>query len=215
MGEWSGGTITTEFYGISGISPLAESRAMDASLRDERFAGADDARRLQQNFSCYDIYLTDDTDIVVIARPPIAAVFPIGPVTKWPMGRGWSNERNVADTRVALGAASSRLEALSPLVATVRPIFGFRAGADLGARRQISAGGQRRDSRISNDSSFDIASALSGLRMPFASDARSLANVPRLQMRARGARLRLFPSDSAAADTGYAAVAKRHRSFER
>jgi hypothetical protein len=50
--------------------------------------------------------------------------------------------------------------------------------------------------------------------MPLASDAEVLANVPRLDMRVRSARLRLFPSETTAADTGYAAIAQRHRSFD-
>jgi hypothetical protein len=50
--------------------------------------------------------------------------------------------------------------------------------------------------------------------MPLAEDAEVLANVPRLELRARSARLRLHPGDSSDADSAYAAVRQRRRSFD-
>src|SRR5258706_7186647 len=58
-------------------------------------------------------------------------------------GRGWSKERDVADTRVARGAASSRLEGTFAIGCHRAAKFGFRAGAGPGRREgEISAGGR-------------------------------------------------------------------------
>src|SRR5207253_3997281 len=45
-------------------------------------------------------------------------------------------------------------------------------------------------------------------------DTADLANVPRLQIRARSARLRLFPGDTSGADSAYRPIAQRRRSFD-
>src|SRR5439155_3590016 len=64
-----------------------------------------------------------------------------------------------------------------------------------------------------NVSSFDIAAALSGRRLPLATDAEVLANVPRLDLRARSARIRrLLPGDTA--DTAYTALEQRRRAID-
>jgi len=169
---------------------------------------------LQQNFPAYDIYLTDDTDIVVIATTAQSVRSPDWAVTEWPMVA--DGLRSVTSLTPASLAALHLVDskALSPLVATVRPNSDFAPALDLGGEKARYLLADATGFENLNDSSFDIASALSGRRMPFASDAEVLANVPRLQMRARSARLRLFPSETTATDTGYAAVAKRHRSFE-
>ena len=112
----------------------------------------------------------------------------------------------------ALHLADSR--ALSPLVATVRPNSDFAPALDLGAEKARYLLTEAVGIENLNASSFDIAAALSGRRIPLASDAEVLANVPRLQMRARSARLRLFPSDTAAADSSYAPIRQRRRSFD-
>ena len=169
---------------------------------------------LQENFSAYDVYLTDDTDIVVIATTAAVVPAPDWRVTEWPMVA--EELRSVTsltpESFAALHLADSK--ALSPLVATVRPNSDFAPALDLGGEKARYLLTDATGFENLNDSSFDIASALSGRRMPLASDAEVLANVARLEIRARSARLRLFPSDTAAADTGYAPVAKRHRSFE-
>src|SRR5947208_2891467 len=135
-------------------------------------------------------------------------------VAEWPMvAQGLRSVTSLTPASLAaLHLADSK--ALSPLVATVRPNSDFAPALDLGGEKARYLLTDATGFENLNDSSFDIASALSGRRMPFASDAEVLANVARLQMRARSARLRLFPSGTTAADTGYAAVAKRHRSFE-
>jgi hypothetical protein len=75
-----------------------------------------------------------------------------------------------------------------------------------------------------NTSSFDIAAALSGRRMPLATDTAVLANVPRLQMRGRSARLReegsgkgeggSGTSEKSSADSAYRAMSQRRRAFD-
>jgi len=112
----------------------------------------------------------------------------------------------------ALHLADSR--ALSPLVATVRPNSDFAPALDLGAEKARYLLTEAAGFENLNASSFDIAAALSGRRIPLASDAEVLANVPRLQMRARSARLRLFPSDTAAADSSYAPIRQHRHSFD-
>ena len=120
--------------------------------------------------------------------------------------------RRATESLAALHLADSKT--LSPLVATVRPNSDFAPALDLGAEKSRYLLTEATGFEKLNDSSFDIAAALSGGRMPLASDAEVLANVQRLQMRARSARLRHFPSDTTAADTSYAAIDKRRRSFD-
>ncbi|PYO04959.1 MAG: spermidine synthase, partial [Gemmatimonadetes bacterium] len=76
---------------------------------------------LQENFSAYDVYLTDDTDIVVIATTAAVVPAPDWRVTEWPMVA--EELRSVTsltpESFAALHLADSK--ALSPLVATVRP----------------------------------------------------------------------------------------------
>src|SRR5438876_6907685 len=168
---------------------------------------------LQENFPAYDVYLTDDTDIVVIATTALSVPSPDWRVTEWPMVAG--DLRSVTSltpgSLAALHLADSKT--LSPLVATVRPNSDFAPALDLGGEKARYLLTEATGFEKLNDSSFDIAAALSGGRMPLASDAEVLANVQRLQMRARSARLRHFPSDTTVADTSYAAIDKRRRSF--
>ena len=169
---------------------------------------------LQQNFSAYDIYLTDDSDIVVIATTAPSVRSPDWAVTEGPM-IAEELSRVASLTPESLGAlhlADSR--ALSPLVATVRPNSDFAPALDLGAEKARYLLTEAAGFENLNASSFDIAAALSGRRIPLASDAEVLANVPRLQMRARSARLRLFPSDTAAADSSYAPIRQHRHSFD-
>src|SRR5439155_7338702 len=153
---------------------------------------------VQQNFSAYDIYLTDDTDIVVIATTAPAVPSPDWGVTEWPMvAEGLRSVTSLTPgSLAALHLADSKT--LSPLVATVRPNSDFAPALDLGAEKARYLLTHATGFEKLNDSSFDIAAALSGRRMPLASDAEVLANVARLQLRARSARLRLFPSGTTA-----------------
>src|SRR5256714_3652290 len=169
---------------------------------------------LQQNFSAYDIYLTDDSDIVVIATTAPLVRSPDWAVTEWPMiAHELSSVTSLTPESLgALHLADSR--ALSQLVASVRPNSDFAPALDLGAEKARYLLTEAAGFENLNASSFDIAAALSGRRIALASDAEVLANVPRLQMRARSARLRLFPSDTAAADSSYAPIRQRRRSFD-
>jgi len=103
---------------------------------------------------------------------------------------------------------------LSPLVATVRPNSDFAPVLDLNGERARYLLTDAKGFENLNGSSFDIAGALSGRRMPLATDAEVLANVPPLKMRARSARMRLFPTDTTPADSAYRAMALRRRSFD-
>ncbi len=169
---------------------------------------------VQENFSAYDIYLTDDTDIVVIATTAPSVPSPDWRVAEWPMVA--EDLRSVTSLRpgslAALHLADSRT--LSPLVATVRPNSDFAPALDLGAEKTRYLLTDATGFEKLNASSFDITAALSGRSMPLASDGEVLANVPRLEMRARSARLRLLPSDTTAADTSYTAIERRRRSFD-
>ena len=169
---------------------------------------------VQQNFAAYDIYLTDDSDIVVIATTAAAVPAPDWRVTQWPMLA--EDLRNVsALTPASLDAlhlADSRV--LAPLVATVRANSDFAPVLDLSAERARYLLTEATGFENLNVSSFDIASALSGRRMSLVLDTADLANVPRLQIRARSARLRLFPGDTSGADSAYRPIAQRRRSFD-
>jgi hypothetical protein len=169
---------------------------------------------VQQNFAAYDVYLTDDTDIVVIATTADSVGAPDWRVTEWPMlAEGLSSVTSLTpESLAALHLADSKT--LSPLVATVRPNSDFAPVLDLGAEKARYLLTDATGFEKLNTSSFDIAAALSGRRIPLASDAQVLANIPRLQMRARSARLRLFAADTTATDADYAAIEKRRRTFD-
>jgi hypothetical protein len=112
----------------------------------------------------------------------------------------------------ALHLADSKV--LWPLVASVRANSDFAPALDLGAEkaRYLLTDATGLEGLVA--SSFDIVAALSGRRMPLADDAEVLADVPRLQLRARSARLRLHPGDSSDADSAYAPALQRRRSFD-
>jgi len=169
---------------------------------------------LQQNFPAYDVYLSDDTDIVVIATTGAVVPAPDWSVREWPMMA--EDLRSVTSltpaSLAALHLADSK--ALSPLVATVRPNSDFAPVMDLNGEKARYLLTDAVGFESLNDSSFDIASAMSDRRMALATDEEVLANVPRLKMRAWSARLRLFPADTSSADSAYLPIAKRRRSFD-
>jgi len=169
---------------------------------------------LQQNFLAYDIYLTDDSDIVVIATNGAAVPAPDWGVIDWPMIA--EDLRNVSamtpGSLTALHLADSR--ALSPLVGTVRPNSDFAPVLDLSAEKARYLLTDADGFENLNASAFDIPAALSGRRLPLATDDEVLANVPRLKMRGRSARLRLSPSDTSGADSTYREVERRRRAFD-
>jgi hypothetical protein len=135
-------------------------------------------------------------------------------VTEWPMMA--EDLRSVTSltpaSLAALHLADSK--ALSPLVATVRPSSDFAPVLDLNGEKARYLLTDATGFESLNDSSFDIASAMSDHRMALATDEEVLANVPRLKMRAWSARLRLFPGDTSSADSAYLPIAKRRRSFD-
>src|SRR2546423_1689105 len=169
---------------------------------------------VQQNFAAYDIYLTDDTDIVVIAINGSAVPAPDWRVVEWPASSfGLAGATSLTPASLnALHLADSR--ALSPLVATVRANSDFAPILDLRAEKSRYLLTDAVGIEKLNTSSFDIAAALSGRRIPLTSDPQTLANVPRLQLRARSARLRGFSVDTGMVDSVYPDVAQRRRSFE-
>jgi hypothetical protein len=169
---------------------------------------------VQQNFPAYDVYLTDDTDIVVIATTGAAVPTPDWRVTEWPMVA--KDLRSVSSlTPVSLAALHlADSKALSPLVATVRPNSDFAPVLDLNGEKARYLLTDATGFESLNDSSFDIVAAMSDRRMPLASDTEVLANVPRLKTRARSARLRLFPTDTSSADSAYRPMTQRRRAFD-
>jgi hypothetical protein len=169
---------------------------------------------VQQNFSAYDIYLTDDTDIVIVATNAASVPAPEWGVTKWPtLAEDLDSVTSVTpESLTALHLADSKT--LWPLVASVRANSDFAPVLDLGAEKARYLLTDATGVQGLNATSFDIVAALSGRRMPLSDDAEVLASVPRLQLRARSARLRLHPGESTDADTAYAAVQKRRRSFD-
>ena len=210
------GLFTTEFYGRirrylapNGVfAQWMHLYEMNDSLVLSMLAA------LQQNFPAYDVYLTDDTDIVVIATTAAAVPAPDWRVREWPMVA--EDLRSVSSLTPAsldaLHLADSRV--LSPLVATVRPNSDFAPVLDLNGEKARYLLTDAKGFQNLNGSSFDIAAALSGRTMPLTTDAEVLANVPRLKMRGRSARLRLFPTDTSSADSAYRAIAQRRRSFD-
>jgi predicted membrane-bound spermidine synthase len=169
---------------------------------------------VQQNFAAYDIYLTDDSDIVVIATTASAVPTPDWRVTEWPM-MAQDLKQVSALTPVSLSSlhlADSRT--LAPLVTRVRPNSDFAPVLDLNGERARYLLTDASGFENLNASPFDITAALSGRGMPLASDPDALANVPRLQMRARSARLRLFARDTSSDDSDYAAIEQVRNLFD-
>src|SRR4029077_14354432 len=75
---------------------------------------------VQQNFSAYDIYLTDTTDIVIIATKAASVPAPEWSVTKWPT---WAADLDGVPSLTPVSLAALHLadsKVLSPLVASVR-----------------------------------------------------------------------------------------------
>jgi predicted membrane-bound spermidine synthase len=169
---------------------------------------------VQQNFAAYDIYLTDDTDIVVIATNGSAVTAPDWGVVEWPkISDDLAGVTSLTPASLtALDLADSR--AMGPLVATVRANSDFAPILDLRAEKSRYLLTDAVGIEKLNTSSFDIAAALSGRRIPLTNDPQTLANVPRLQLRARSARLRGFAVDTSVADSVYPSVAQRRRSFD-
>jgi spermidine synthase len=170
---------------------------------------------VQQNFSAYDIYLTDDTDIVVIATNAASVPAPEWGVTEW---RTLTEDLDGVTSLTPASLATLHLadsKTLWPLVASVRANSDFAPALDLGAEKARYLLTDATGLEGLNATSFDIVAALSNRGMPLADDAEVLANVPRLQMRARSARLRLHLAYSGGeADTAYASIQQRRRSFD-
>jgi spermidine synthase len=210
------GLFTTEFYGRikqylapGGVfAQWMHLYEMNDSLVLSMLAA------VQENFPAYDVYLTDDTDMVVIATTAAAVPAPDWRVTEWP--KLAEDLRSVTSlTPAALAALHlADSKALSPLVATVRPNSDFAPVLDLNGEKARYLLTDAIGFESLNDSSFDITAALTNRSMPLATDAEVLANVPRLKMRAWSARLRLFPGDTSSADSAYLPIAKRRRSFD-
>jgi predicted membrane-bound spermidine synthase len=169
---------------------------------------------VQENFPAYVVYLTDDSDIVVIATNAASVPDPDWRVTQWPMmAQDLGNVSGL--TRQSLAALElADANALSPLVAKVRANSDFAPVLDLSAEWARYLGGEATGFEQLNASSFDIADALSGHPMSLATDTAVLTDVPRLHVRAWSARLRLFPNDTSSADSAYVPIAKRRRAFD-
>jgi spermidine synthase len=169
---------------------------------------------LQQNFRAYDVYLTDDSDIVVIATTADAVPAPDWSVTEWPMLA--EDLKDVTALKPAsldaLHLASSTT--LFPLVSRVRPNSDFAPVLDLNGEKARYLLTDASGFENLNASPFDISSAIAGRAMPLASDDELLANVPRLQMRARSARLRLYQRDTSTDDADYAAIEQVRNLFD-
>jgi len=169
---------------------------------------------LQQNFNAYDVYLTDDSDIVVIATTADAVPAPDWAITEWPMIA--EDLKQVTSLKPAsldaLHLASS--STLFPLVSRVRPNSDFAPVLDLNGEKARYLLTDASGFENLNSSPFDISAALAGRGMPLASDDTALASVPRLQMRARSARLRLFPRDTSTNDADYAAIEQVRNLFD-
>ncbi|HKR09975.1 MAG TPA: fused MFS/spermidine synthase, partial [Gemmatimonadaceae bacterium] len=90
---------------------------------------------VQQNFAAYDVYLTDDTDIVVIATNGSGVPAPDWRVVEWPeITDDLAGVTSLTPASLtALHLADSR--ALSPLVATVRANSDFAPILDLRAEK--------------------------------------------------------------------------------
>jgi hypothetical protein len=169
---------------------------------------------VQENFPAYVVYLMSDTDIGIIATTAASVPDPDWRVTEWPMmAEDLGNVSGLTPSSLAaLELADAK--ALSPLVAAVRPNSDFAPVLDLSAERARYLDREAVGFEQLNISGFDIVDALSGRPMSLATDTAVLANVPRLQSRARSARLRLFPNDTSSADSAYSPIAKRRRAFD-
>jgi len=169
---------------------------------------------VQANFPAYRVYLTDDSDIVIIATTAASVPDADWRVTEWPMmAHDLGNVSGLTPQSLdALELADAN--ALSPLVATVRANSDFAPVLDLSSEYARYLGGEAIGFEQLNASSFDIVDALSGHAMSLATDTMVLADVPRLHIRAWSARLRLFPKDMTPADSAYVAMAKRRRVFD-
>ncbi len=169
---------------------------------------------VQQNFRAYDVYLTDDSDIVVIATNADSVPAADWGVSEWPMIA--EDLRQVTSlTPASLNAlhlASSAV--LGPLVRQVRPNSDFAPILDLNGEKARYLLTDASGFENLNASPFDIPAALTGRAMPLATDSEALANVPPLQMRARSARLRLFPGDTSADDADYGAIEQGYYLFQ-
>ncbi len=169
---------------------------------------------LQQNFSSYDVYLTDDSDIVVIATTAASVPAPDWGVAQWPM--------LAEDLKLVTSLEPSSLDALhlagsntlAPLVSSVRANSDFAPVLDLNGEKARYLLTDASGFENLNASPFDISAALAGRGMPLATDDEALASVPRLQMRARSARLRLFPRDTSTDDGDYAAIEQVRNLFD-
>ena len=169
---------------------------------------------LQQNFAAYDIYLTDDTDIVVIATNAPSVPTPDWGVTQWPMIA--EDLRSVtALTPASLNALHlADANALAPLVGGVRPNSDFAPVLDLNGERARYLLTDATGFEHLNSTAFDIVAALSERRMPFAINADVLANIPRLYARAHSTRLRLARADTGEVDEDYAPIAQVRHLFD-
>lgn len=169
---------------------------------------------VQENFPAYVVYLTADDDIVVIATTAAPIPDPDWRVTEWPMmAQDLGNVSGL--TRQSLDALElADAKALSPLVAAVLPNSDFAPVLDLSAEKARYLRGKATGFEQLNATGFDIVDALSGRPMSLATDTAVLADVPRLHIRARSARLRLFPNDTSSADSDYGPIAKRRRAFD-
>ncbi|MFL5483199.1 MAG: fused MFS/spermidine synthase [Gemmatimonadaceae bacterium] len=169
---------------------------------------------LQQNFGAYDVYLTDDSDIVVIATTATTVPAPDWAVVGWPM--------LADDLKLVASLKPASLDALhlagsstlAPLVSRVRANSDFAPVLDLNGERARYLLTDASGFENLNASPFDISAALAGRGMSLASDDELLANVPRLQMRARSARLRLSPRDTSTDDADYAAIEQVRNLFD-
>jgi len=169
---------------------------------------------LQENFPAYIVYLTDDSDIVIIATTAASVPDPDWRVTEWPMmAEDLGNVSGLTPSSLA-ALELADANALSPLVATVRANSDFAPVLDLRAEKARYLTGEATGFEQLNGSAFDIVDALSGHPMSLATDTAVLAAVPRLHIRAWSARLRLFPKDTTPADSAYVAIAKRRRVFD-
>jgi predicted membrane-bound spermidine synthase len=169
---------------------------------------------VQENFPAYVVYLSDDSDIVIIATTAAWVPDPDWRVTEWPMmAQDLGNVSGL--TRQSLDALElADAKALSPLVATVRANSDFAPVLDLSAEKARYLRGEATGFEQLDSSSFDIVDALSDHPMSLATDTAVLADVPRLHIRAWSARLRLFPNDTSSADSAYVPIMKRRRAFD-
>ena len=169
---------------------------------------------VQQNFAAYDIYLAGNTDLIVIATTAQSLPTPDWRVMDWPMMSDdlHSVQALSGNSLAALEIADWRT--LSPLVSVVRANSDFAPVLDLSGEkaRYLNTSGEGFENL--NASPFDITSALSGRRMPLVADTGFITDVPRLMMRSRSARLRLFPGDTSTSDTAYKAMRVRRRAFD-